>query len=73
MMLRHSWYVFQELATLALFSQRLSCDEKKELVVNMTIDRGPHLFKSLPHIITDLQISQMFFETAGVDKSFLDL
>jgi hypothetical protein len=51
----------------------LSCDEKKELVANMTIDRGPHLIKSLLHIITDLQISRMFFETAGVDGSFLDL
>ena len=37
------------------------------------IDRGPHLIKSLPHIITDLQISRMFFETVGVDDSFPDL
>lgn len=39
----------------------------------MTIDRGPHLIKSLPHIITDLQMSRMFFETVGVDDRFLDL
>src|SRR6476619_2863808 len=63
----------QELSTIALFSQHLSCDEKKELVANMTIDRGPHLIKSLPDVITDLQMSRIFFETLGVDNSFLDL
>ena len=73
MMLRHSWYVSQKIATLALFSQRLTCDAKKELVANMTIDRGPHLIKSLQHIITDLQIFRMFFEIVGIDDSFFDL
>ena len=33
MMQRHSWYLSQELASLALFSERLSSDEKKQLVL----------------------------------------
>ena len=32
MMKRHSWYISQELATLALFSHRLSSDEKTLLI-----------------------------------------
>jgi hypothetical protein len=60
-------------ATLALFSQRRSCDERKQLVAKMTVDRGPHLIKSLPRIFTDLQISRVFFRTAGLDDCFLQL
>ena len=62
MMVRHSWYLSQELATLSLFSQNLSCEEKEQLVLAIKDDRGSHLIKSLPHALQELSISQSFFK-----------
>lgn len=73
MMERHSWYVSQELATLSLFSRRLSSNEKAHLVSNMFADRGLHLTKSLPRSTADLSISRSFFKTTAIDASFLDI
>jgi hypothetical protein len=72
MMKRHSWYLTQELATLSLFSQRLSQSEKSELVSTLKTDRGEHLLKSLPRNVEELVISRSFFQTAGIDDGFLD-
>lgn len=73
MMKRHSWYITQELATLALFSQNLTSDEKAVLIGNMAVDRGQHLVKTLPHTMGDLRVSRTFFQTLGIDDSFLDV
>jgi hypothetical protein len=73
MMKRHSWYLSPELATLALFSDKLTCDVKAQLVLNMTTDRGPHLLKSLPHSVEELSVSRSFFQTLTIDDSFLAL
>jgi hypothetical protein len=73
MMKRHSWYLSQELATVALFSSLLSADEKMKLVSNIRSERGTHLISELPRSAADLSISRMFFETAGIDDSFLDV
>ena len=73
MMKRHSWYLSPELATLALFSDKLTCDVRAQLVMNMTTDRGPHLLKSLPHSVKELCVSRSFFQTVGVDDGFLAL
>lgn len=73
MMVRHSWYLSQELATLCLFSQHLSCHEKAQLVSAIKDDRGLHLVKSLPHTLHELFISRSFFKTAVIDDSFLDI
>ena len=72
MMKRHSWYISQELETLALSSHRLSSDEKTLLVANITGDRGQHLLKTLPQTIVDLRESHSLFKTIGTDDSFLD-
>jgi len=61
-----------ELATLALFSDRLTSDDKAQLVLSMTSDRGPRLLKSLPKVITELRVSRSFFQTTGIDDCFLD-
>jgi hypothetical protein len=76
MMLRHSWYLTEELATLSLFSQHLSCEEKKQLVLAIKDDRGLHLVKSLqtlPHTLHELLISRSFFKTTAIDDSFLNI
>ena len=73
MMVRHSWYLSQELATLSLFSQHLSCEEKAKLVSEIKDDRGLHLVKSLPNSISELTISRRFFKTTAIDDSFLVL
>lgn len=73
MMKRHSWYLSPELATLALFSDKLTCDVKAHLVLNMTADRGPHLLKSLPQRVEELIVSRRFFKTVGIDDGFLTL
>ena len=71
MMKRHSWYLSQELAMLALFSDKLTCDVKGQLVVNIASDRGPHLLKTLPISIEELSLSRSLFQTIGIDCSFL--
>ena len=64
------WYDTHE-ATLALFSTQLTKEEKGQLVKNVTSDRGSHLLTKLPVNISDLQISQTFFEVTQIDDSFL--
>jgi hypothetical protein len=73
MMERHSWYLSQELATLSLFSEHLSCEEKAQLISSMKDNRGSHLLKPIPLPLTtaELTISRSFFDTAGIDDSFL--
>lgn len=73
MMERHSWYLSQELATLALFSQHVSSEEKTQLVSTMKFERGLHLIKPLPLTIGELTISRSFFETTDIDDSFLNV
>ena len=73
MMLRHSWYMSPELATLALFSSLLSDKEKTDLVRTIQADRGPHLMKTLPQSFDNLRASKTFFETSNIDASFLDV
>ena len=70
-MLRHSWYVSPELATLALFSDQLTAALKASLVKNMIQEQGPRLVKSFSSCFADLQESQSFFATIGLDDSFL--
>ena len=72
MVKRHSWYLSQELATLSLFSHRLSPDEKANLLLGIKTDRGEHLLTSLPRNVSELSISRSFFQTAGIDDNFLD-
>jgi hypothetical protein len=71
MMQRHSWYLTPELATLALFSRLVSADEKSALVESIQLERGEHVTKSIPRNISELRISHSFFETTGLDDSFL--
>ena len=73
MMKRHSWYLSPELATLALFSDKLSSDIKGHLVATMTEDRGSHLLKSLPDSTKKLIMSRSFFKTSQIDDSFLQM
>jgi hypothetical protein len=73
MMERHSWYVSQELATLSLFSQHLSVEEKAQLISTMRDDRGLHVIKALPLTVGELVISRSFFRTIAIDDSFLDV
>jgi len=73
MMKGHSWYLSQDLSTLSLFSQQVSCEEKTQLVSTMKVDRGSHLLKSLPLTFGELLISLSFFETTDIDDSFLDV
>ena len=70
-MLRHSWYVSPELATLGLFSDQLTAALKASLVKNMIQEQGPRLVKSFSSCFADLQESQSFFATIGLDDSFL--
>ena len=49
MMRRHSWYVSPELATMVLFSDKISDAAKAELVANITDERGPHLLRATAH------------------------
>ena len=72
MMRCHSWYISPELATLALFSQRLSESEKEQLVTRLQTDRGERLITSLPRCVGELTISRSFFQTACISDSFLD-
>jgi hypothetical protein len=58
MMQRHSWYLSPELATVALFSDKLTNEDKAQLVQNMLPDRGPHLVESLPNNLTELNSSR---------------
>jgi hypothetical protein len=74
MMKRHSWYLTPELATLVLFSDKVTCDVKTHLVASMTRDRGLHKLKkemALPNSIAEVTVSQSFFQTTGIDDSFL--
>jgi len=71
MMERHSWYISPELSTVALFSHHLSDEDKTQLVLNMKDDRGLHLIKTLPRTVSELLISRSFFQTMGIDSSFL--
>jgi len=73
MMKRHSRYLSPELATQAIFSQRLSIPEKCKLVLNLQTDRGQHLLTTLPTSVLELSISCSFFETARFKDSFLDV
>ena len=73
MMLRHSWYLSGELATLTLFSDLVSDEQKSNLVLNMKKERSSnlHLLAILPLKLDDLCISYSFFETAKIEDSFL--
>jgi hypothetical protein len=71
MMLRHSWYLSPELATLALFSTQLTNEEKTQLVENITLDRGSHLLSKLPTSLSEVHISRTFFEVTQIDDDFL--
>ncbi|ESN93949.1 hypothetical protein HELRODRAFT_180358 [Helobdella robusta] len=73
MMLRHSWYMSPELATLALFSSLLSDKEKTDLVRIIQADRGPHLMKTLPQSFDNLRTSKTFLKTSNIDANFLDV
>lgn len=73
MMKRHSWYLGQEMATLALFSERLSPLEKAHHVLKMKTVRGERLLTSLPSSLSELSMSRSFFQTAGIDDSFLEV
>jgi hypothetical protein len=72
-MKRHSWYLSPEVATLALFSHKASCEQKTLLVANMLEDAGSHLLTSLPTNISELRISRSFFSVLQVDDSFLSI
>jgi len=73
MMRRHSRYFSQELATLALFSNLLSQDEKTQLVQTIKSERGAILLTSLPRSVKEISISHTFFQTSRIDDSFLDM
>ncbi|CAH0562945.1 unnamed protein product [Brassicogethes aeneus] len=72
MMQRHSWYLIPELATLVLFSEHMSPEDKSHIVQhNLQSERGSHLLKSLPHTVRDIKISRSFFQVLGIEDSFL--
>jgi hypothetical protein len=73
MMIRHSWYLSPELATLALFSAKLTSEEKAMLVENVGQDRNAHLLTTLPDSISQLRLSRTFFDVTMIDDSFLSL
>ena len=73
MMIRHSWYLSPELATLALFSAKLTSEEKAMLVENVGQDRNAHLLTTLPDGISQLRLSRTFFDVTMIDDSFLSL
>jgi hypothetical protein len=70
-MKRHSWYLSPELASLALFSDKVSSEEKTLLVTNIRQDRGSHRLTSIPSSVSELQISRSFFTVLELDDSFL--
>jgi hypothetical protein len=70
-MKRHSWYLSPELASLALFSDKVSSEEKTLLVTNIRQDRGSHRLTSIPSCVSELQISRSFFTVLELDDSFL--
>jgi hypothetical protein len=70
-MKRHSWYLSPELANLALFSDKVSSEEKTLLVTNIRQDRGSHRLTSIPSSVSELQISRSFFTVLELDDSFL--
>ena len=72
MMLRHSWYLSPEVATLILFSDKIDCGVKCKLLSAMTTERGTHRLKMLPGNIYDLKISRAFFTTTRLDDAFLE-
>ena len=49
MMVRHSWYLSPELASLVLFSNNVHDEVKVKLVAGMQQDRGRHLLSSTTH------------------------
>ena len=72
-MLRHSWYLSPELATVALFSKQVPDEEKSELISNMIVERGSHVLHTLPSTVSQLKISRSFFTTSGTNDSFLEI
>lgn len=72
MMKRQSWYLSQELAALALFSDQVTAAQKMQMLETMVPERGPHKLDSLPNSVSDLIVSRTFFNTAGINDSFLD-
>ena len=72
-MKRHSWYLSQKPATLALFCSLLSADDKMKLMTNIRLERGSHVISKLPQSADDLSTSRTLFETAGIDDSFLEV
>ena len=71
MMVRHSWYLSPELASLALFSNHVHDEVKVQLVAGMQQDRGRHLLTKLPGSLNELHASLSFFEISRLDSSFL--
>ena len=69
-MIRHSCYLSPDLATLAVFSTQLTNDDQI-LVKNINPDHDSHLLTKLSMSISDLHISQTFFEVTQIDDSFL--
>src|SRR5207244_9602851 len=55
------------------FLDKLTCDVKAQLVTTLATDRGQHLLKTLPSSVEELRLSCSFFETTGIDCSFLDV
>ena len=71
MMVRHSWYLSPELASLALFSNHVHDEVKVQLVAGMQQDRGRHLLTKLPGSLNEFHASLSFFEISRLDSSFL--
>ena len=71
MMVRHSWYLSPDLASLALFSNYVHDEVKVQLVAGMQQDRGGHLLTKLPGSLNELHASLSFFEISRLDSSFL--
>lgn len=72
-LLRHSWYLTPEMATVVIFSDAITDEQKRALLVNMTSERGPHLLKTLPGSLEELQLSSSFFVTVGICDSFIEV
>ncbi|GBN61025.1 hypothetical protein AVEN_121269-1 [Araneus ventricosus] len=72
MILRNSWYLNKELATLSLFSYLVSDEQKSTLVLSMKKYRSSlHLLEKLPLNLDDFCISHSFFATVEIEDSFL--
>src|ERR1700761_1611769 len=52
-MKRHSWFLSQELAALALFSDQVSTAQKMHIVETITLERDPRKFNALPSSVSD--------------------